>query len=250
MTMQTFEGVRLSYLPGIPETEHYDPADEERVAAYLPAIVLPDSLEEQLHEDFVHIDGAVVLDPNETPRVQNVAATVGKQLFIHIFRDMVNDQIEPHGTIESTWLTRGSYAPLEEQVKAQLPASVNIPGRLLGAAAVRFPYVLRPGGTPLDLPKAPAFQRLLEPGEKPFEPLRARGNINDDFHTVNVLQAVYGNDQLITGRVGLVWDDARAVPFSINRQIRARRASMPDPIWRPLRVAWHLDAAAGVYRPR
>jgi hypothetical protein len=221
-----FERVRVNYLPNSSVMDRYDAADAARVLDYLPAIVQPDELERQLDPDFLHIDGAIALQHGGAPQVQHIAATESREQFIQVFRSMVNHQITPAGAIEGVWLPRRAYQHVEDQVERQLPYGVELRGRLLGAAAVRFPYVLRPDGMPLDLPPIPSFQQLLRPGEQPFTPLHATGNRNDDYNEVNVVQAVYGTDERITARIGLVWDD-RAVPFAINRQILARRAGEP-----------------------
>jgi len=242
MMTQRFDSVNLEYLSATAEADRYRPEDEQRVARYLAGIVILEELKTQLHQDFLHVDGALNLE-QDPPAVKHVAATEGKTPFIHVFRNMVNRQIAPAGDVEGVWIPRRAYQPIEEQVVRQLPAGVALQGRLLGAAAVRFPYVLRPDGDPLDLPPIPAFQRLLRPGEEPFTPLRAQGSAAQDYCTVNVLQGVYGNENgQITDRIGLVWDE-RGVPLSINRQILARRAGNPLLVPAPAAVVERLASA-------
>jgi hypothetical protein len=237
-----FEGITMGYAPGTLPAERYDVEREHRFGEYLLSIVQPDELERLLAEDFLHIDGALVLDDEQPPVVQHVSATEGKPSFIHIFREMVNRRIKPAGTVRGVWIPENDYAPIAAQVAEQLPSGIVMRGGLVAVGAVRLPYVLRPeneGGEPLDFP--PPFHHLLREGESPFEPIAATGNRDDDYHEVNVIQAVYGTETgHITGRVGLVWDDDRAVPLAVHRQVEARRAGTPLVAASPLRVAGHL----------
>jgi hypothetical protein len=249
---EQFAGVNIEYAPGTPDTERYDPVAEAQMYTYLGAIVVPDTLEEILDPNFLHADGALTFNRHGKPEVGKVAATQGKELFINVFRAMVNNTVAPAGTVTGTWIPADVYnRTLGVQVAEQLRVGSShidarvksMPGTLLGAAAVKFPYVLRPDGQPMDLPPIPAFTRLLKPDEQPFEPLVAEGNFAHDYHEINVIQAVYAAGNLITGRVGLVWD-GRSVPHAINDQILARRAGTPLVTETPLQIVQKLQAAA------
>jgi len=252
--LDRFEDVRLEYPRRTPRNEHYDPVAEAEMYTYLGAIVLPDVLEEILAPNFLHIDGALTFEKGK-PKVGPIAATQGKEPFINVFRAMVNNTVAPAGTVTGTWIPAAVYKrTLGVQVAEQLragsphidPRAKAEPGELLGAAAVKFPYVLRPGGQPMDLPKVPAFERLLLPGEEPFESLVAEGNLENDYHEINVIQAIYvasrQRDHRIIGRVGLVWD-GRSVPHAINDQILARRAGHPLEADTPLQIVQKLQKA-------
>jgi hypothetical protein len=252
---ERFEGVYIDYAPGTPAAEMYDPVAEDRIKTYLGAIVVPDTLQELLHTNFLHIDGALTFNDAGQPEVGPVAADKGKDRFIGVFRAMVNNTVAPAGPIQGVWIPADVYnRTLEVQVAEQLgegspyiaPDAASDPGVLLGAAAVRFPYVLRPGGQPMDLPPVPAFTRLLRPGEEPFGPVVAEGDPERDFHAVNVIQAVYtaaerGEDRVMA-RIGLVWD-GRSVPHAIHDQIVARRAGNPLYPETPLQIVQKLQAA-------
>ena len=217
----------MEYVPGTPPNERYSAAQEEQFVEYVGSIVVLSELEDSLSPDFLHIDGALVFDSQDRPVVQNISAETGKRPFIDGFRAMIDRQAQADGEIQGTWLPEGDYASLEEEVLAQLPVGTQIQGNLVAAAAVTFPYRLREGGDPLELP--PPLQGQIEAREQLLRtPITATGNAELDHHDVNAIQAVYADAEtgLVTARVGLVWDDHRAVPFAIMRQTLERRGQL------------------------
>ncbi|HKU18201.1 MAG TPA: hypothetical protein VJP80_02910 [Candidatus Saccharimonadales bacterium] len=240
-----FSGVHMEYAD-VPPEARYTGAQEAQFEQYLTALADPTELTRQLDQDFVRVDGVLVLRDGEPPVVQHVVAVPGREAFLG-FRAMVGRQTEPHGEIEGAWVPADDYEHIRRQVIAQLPEGINgLPGELIAAGAVSLPAVLRPpseGGVPLDLP--PPLHPLLEPGEQPFEPLVATGDPQRDYHEVHVVEAIFGDERSIIARVGLVWDDERAVPLAINQQITALRAGEPLPrgMW-PIEVAEHLQRYA------
>lgn len=230
LTSERFSGVHMNLPPETPQTK--------RFVTYVRSIASADVLFLMLDRNFMRIDGALVLTPN-APVVQHTAVHVGGSHFTNQFRAMVAQQVQPAGAIEGAWIPPHAYEPLADQVKR--PVGLLPAGELVAVGAMSFPYQLRPGGDPLRLP--PPLHGLLRDGEEPPEPLYATGDPDLDSCAVNVIQAVYGTQELITGRVGLVWDDPRAVPFALHKQITARRQGQPLQALSPLAVAEQLIAA-------
>lgn len=225
---EAFTEIAITYAPWATEADRYSPEDERRCTEFLGAIVADaEVLRPMLHEDFAHIDSALVFEGGQ-PVVRHVGAVVGRDPFVDGFRRMVNDNTEPDGGVYGTWVPAADYdRVIAPQVEAQLPEGVTLTGRLIGALAARFEYRLREDGV-LDLP--PALHGLLAEGEEPFEPHHAHGpdapRDLDNF-SVNVVVGIYADENgNITARAGSVYDDpsGRAVPIAIHHQLSVREA--------------------------
>jgi hypothetical protein len=233
LASERFDGVQLGYLDGTPPSAMYGPDREARFKHYLGSIVVADELEATLDPNFVHVDGGLQFDPDGQPVATNLGSpasapdydpTSGKREFIDGFRAMVNGLSVADGTIVGTFIPEESYTTIDEQIQAYLREhGIVIGGSLLAVAAVDFPYRLRPGGDPIDIP--PPFQHLIRPGEEHLNtPLTATNDRDLDHFTVRAIQAVYANAEgMITGRVGLTTNDDRLPAFPAMSELLAAR---------------------------
>jgi hypothetical protein len=252
MSKLGFERVDIRYAPGTHGSDRYRPGQERAFSAYLSSIVIPTEMQTRLRSDFVQVDGALHIRSGEPATVADVMVNPsGRESFIHVFRNMVNQRVKPAPGIPVTgvWIPEKHYRELETEVDLAMgDVGADIDGMLIGAAAVEFPYLLRPqseGGEPLDFPP-PFYEPLgINPGDEPFSPISATGNPSEDCHTVRVIQAVYGDGNLVTGRVGLVWgalndETVRTVPEEIAREVLAHRGDEVYPALSALAVSQHI----------
>ena len=207
----------------------------------------------RLRDDFVQVDGALHITRDRAASAANVMVNpAGRDAFIDVFRGMVNKRVKPAPGVPVTgvYIPERHFTSLENQVDTAMRARgvASMQGNLVAAAAVEFPYLLRPrgeGGEPLDFPP-PFYEQLgIDPTDEPFQPIAASGKPNQDSHTVRVIQAVYGDGQHVTGRIGLVWgelddDTVRTVPEEVAREIVAHRNDEVYPALSALAVAQHI----------